>query len=362
MSTPGYPYYTQQFVADGTDRYTLDETVTYPYEVIVSVNGLVQLPAVDYDIGASPNEIIFNSVPIQGSDVEIRFFGPIDPGYMGSTGYQGSLGDRGETGYRGSLGQQGATGYTGSSGVAEVYISENAPSGLNVTPNMLWWDSDNAILNIYYTDEDTWVGIAEGPQGRVGYTGSEGSIGYTGSAGPAGPTGNTGPQGAPGIQGIPGAQGPEGRAGYTGSKGDKGDSGAGTIGYTGSPGNLGYTGSVGDPYKEPWSFTSSSSGTVVLDADNKRVFRIQPLGSFSVNVTNLNVLNGFTTSIVLVIQQGGTAYLPTSFSIAGTQVTDVKWQGGSAPTGNANKYDTIAYSIYNASGNYLVLAQLIPFG
>jgi hypothetical protein len=66
---------------------------------------------------------------------------------------------------------------------------------------------------------------------------------------------------------------------------------------------------------------------------------------------------------VLVVDQGATPYLPTNIRIGGGSNLTVNWQGSStAPTGNANKKDTVSFSIMNNSGTYIVLAQLISFG
>jgi hypothetical protein len=62
-----------------------------------------------------------------------------------------------------------------------------------------------------------------------------------------------------------------------------------------------------------------------------------------------------------VISQGGTAYIPNALQIAGVAQT-INWQGGSAPSGNANKKDIVSFSILNSAGTYIVLGQLVSFG
>lgn len=356
----GAPRFTQIFTATGSGSYVLDQWTPTAIAIFVIVNGLVQLPDIDYYV--EDDIIYFNIVPPSGSDVEIRYFGPAlgTTGYTGSVGYQGS---QGITGYRGSVG------YRGSNGFATVFIGENPPTGDDQPfDGQLWWDKNNGILNIYYPNEqnaNTWVGIAEGPKGDKGFTGSrgyDGSIGFTGSQGLQGPQGPQGPKGEEGAQGLQGEIGFTGSKGQdaTGSQGEKGYTGSiGSLGYVGS---LGYTGSSGDLFKEPWLFGSPTSGTVVGDAAETRIFYVQPSGTFNFNVANLDLPSGFATSIILIILQGGTPRVPQFFSINGVQQSPIYWQGGSAPTGNANKYDVIAYSIYCNGGSYLVLAQIIPFG
>lgn len=280
----GAPKISQVFQTDGVaNTFTLRDIVYDPRHIFVMVNGLVQLPGVDYNlIGVDlvddevppetpydqdieyvttngSTEIQFAVAPPINSDVEIRYFKIA--GYAGSTGevgYSGSVGDIGPTGFTGSVGYRGSAGvegfrgsvgYAGSAGFTTVFVGPNPPPGAN--NGTVWWDSDNGILNFYYGAENVWVGVSEGQQGFTGsqglqgpaggYTGSEGfvgSVGYDGSIGDVGYTGSEG-VGYTGSQGIPGEFA---AVGYTGSIGTEGYSGS--LGYTGSVG-AGYTGSVG---------------------------------------------------------------------------------------------------------------------
>ena len=78
--------------------------------------------------------------------------------------------------------------------------------------------------------------------------------------------------------------------------------------------------------------------------------------------TNLSLSTGKITNITMIITQGATPYIPSAITINGTAVT-VNWQGGSTPTGNANKLDAIAYGVMQtAASTYVVFGQLVSFG
>jgi len=86
-------------------------------------------------------------------------------------------------------------------------------------------------------------------------------------------------------------------------------------------------------------------------------------GNWTLDVTNLSLTSGFSGALVVSIFQGATAYMPTVLKIDGVTQT-VIWQGGGGvPTGNANKYDFVNYSILcTASSTYVVFGQLVSFG
>lgn len=250
----GAPDYSQKIISTGSSNYSLDRQVTSPNHIIVSVNGLVQIPTTDYAI-LGLSTISFVNPPIVSSDIEIRYFSlATQVGYQGSAGISGSAG----AGYRGSIGFQGSS---GQGGYSAIYIGPTSdPSPFD---GELWFDTDNGILSIYYEVANTWVGIGPGLRGADGYTGSIGpSGGYSGSQGGtgfAGSLGFTGSEGA-GFTGSIGYTGSLGIIGYTGSQGDpSGYTGsAGLTGYTGSPGSPGgFSGSIGYTGSEGVGYTGS---------------------------------------------------------------------------------------------------------
>ncbi len=77
---------------------------------------------------------------------------------------------------------------------------------------------------------------------------------------------------------------------------------------------------------------------------------------------NTFLTTGQSVTVVLLAQQGGTAYYPTAFSVDGTAVTP-KWLGGSAPTGgNASSIDSYSFTIIKtAASTYTVIASQARF-
>lgn len=141
--------------------------------------------------------------------------------------------------------------------------------------------------------------------------------------------------------------------------------GSNTISTTGniSVGNISATGiTKAEQIHEIFTTKTSATGTVTHDCSTGQVFSHSSISAnFTANFTNLNLDSGYATTITLVLNQGGTAHIPNAVQIGGVGQT-INWQGGSAPTGNANKKDVASFSILNSSGTYTVLGQLTTFG
>ena len=113
---------------------------------------------------------------------------------------------------------------------------------------------------------------------------------------------------------------------------------------------------------EKLSILTGATGVVTHDCNNGYIFRhTTPTPDFTANLTNFYCNNNHVSSVSLMIIQGATAYIPTALQISGTGQT-IKWQGGSAPTGNANKTDVFTFTITNLGASYDVIAQLVDFG
>jgi hypothetical protein len=235
-----------------------------------------------------------------------------------------------------------------------------------------------------------------GPQGPTGPPGL-GNPGHSGPSGPSGPRGLSGPQGnqgADGIQGVNGPSGPSGPFGLSGPTGPQGVSGpSGPIFAGGSltnpvnidldiqsvstiTGALTVLGGVGigknltvgqrlsfAQTEESFTTLNGAMGVVEHDCSAGMIFNhIGITANFTVNLTNLNLDPGFATTVSCILNQGNTPYVSNALQIAGvTQL--VRWQGNSiAPSGSPNKKEVVSFSIYNVSGSYTVLGQLVSFG
>ncbi len=82
-------FYSQKNTGNGSNtNYTLTQTVTQANNILVSVNGLLQVPGVDYTI--SGTEIIFATAPLSNFDIEVRYI--VSDGYDGSVGLMQTFG------------------------------------------------------------------------------------------------------------------------------------------------------------------------------------------------------------------------------------------------------------------------------
>jgi len=113
---------------------------------------------------------------------------------------------------------------------------------------------------------------------------------------------------------------------------------------------------------ETFTGLTGATGVVVHNCSLGHIFNHTNLSAnFTVNLTNLSLDAGSATTVTLILNQGGTARIPTAVQIAGVAQT-INWQGGSVPPGNANKKDIVSFSILNNGGAYAVFGQLVSFG
>lgn len=107
---------------------------------------------------------------------------------------------------------------------------------------------------------------------------------------------------------------------------------------------------------------SGATGVVVHDYSLGSTFRhLTPAANFTVNLTNMNLSNGFITQVRLIIVQGITPQVPTAVQIDGV-AQSLLWKDNSPPAGNANKRDVVLFTISNLSGAYIVLGELSTYG
>jgi len=113
---------------------------------------------------------------------------------------------------------------------------------------------------------------------------------------------------------------------------------------------------------ETFTTINGATGVVAHNCENGHIFNhTAPAANFTPNLTNLNLDNGYATTVTLVINQASTARIPNALQIAG-QSTNINWQGGSIPSGFSNRKDIVSFSILNNGGSYAVFGQLVTFG
>ena len=113
--------------------------------------------------------------------------------------------------------------------------------------------------------------------------------------------------------------------------------------------------------EEKFATTNAATGVTALDCATGHVhYLTAPAGDITANFTNLNLTAEYATNLTVIINQGATPYEVTAVQIGGAAQT-INWQGGSAPTGNANGIDSFSFTILNDGGSYVVLGQMVDF-
>jgi hypothetical protein len=118
------------------------------------------------------------------------------------------------------------------------------------------------------------------------------------------------------------------------------------------------------PVTEAFSTITGATGVVVHGCLARQIFNHTSIAAnFTVNLTDFSLTTGYATVVTLMLNQGATAYIPNALRIEGTAQT-IKWQGGpTAPGGNANKLDAVAFTIFRTGAStYVVTGQLVTYG
>jgi hypothetical protein len=114
--------------------------------------------------------------------------------------------------------------------------------------------------------------------------------------------------------------------------------------------------------QENFQTKAGASGATTYDFSTGGTFYHTGVTSaIQATLINLDNTAGRVSVFCCPIVQGGTAYIINSLTVNGSTPT-IKWSGGTTPTGNANKFDVITFSIFNVSGTYTVLGALASYG
>jgi hypothetical protein len=107
---------------------------------------------------------------------------------------------------------------------------------------------------------------------------------------------------------------------------------------------------------------TGATGTVIHNCQWGHIwYHTGVTADFTANITNLALTQEDTTNVAVVVNQGGTGYIPNAVEIDGVAQTIV-WQSNSAPTATDNGVDTFSFTIMNDGGTYMVLGQSTSFG
>jgi len=115
---------------------------------------------------------------------------------------------------------------------------------------------------------------------------------------------------------------------------------------------------------ELYSSPSISANAVTLNFTNGAIFALGSNASnITANFTNIPGTVGQTIVTTLIITQGATAYIPSAVTINSGSSTTIRWLGGSAPTGTANRTEIVSFTfVCTATNTWTVLGSLSSFG
>ena len=217
----------------------------------------------------------------------------------------------------------------------------------------------------------------------VGPTGPQGPTGPEGPTGPTGPTGPQGTTGPTGTTGDPGPTGPTGSTGPTGPQGSTGPAGPG-LPISGATNQVlqklsgtdydytwkSKTNFPGEAYIETMNLATAPGSAIVFDtlSNSGIYYSSSTTAAMSLNIRgsatatlNNTLAIGQTTTLIVLVTNGATAYAITTFQVDGASVTP-KWLGGSAPTGTANAIDVYNFTVIKtAASTYTILAGASKF-
>lgn len=104
---------------------------------------------------------------------------------------------------------------------------------------------------------------------------------------------------------------------------------------------------------------ASNVGTLDWTAGNIYYVGTAPTANMTFNATNVPTTSGKAMTINVMVTQGATGYIPTTFQIAGTNQT-IRWPGGAAPlpTSSAGKIDIFTFTLLRTSaGAWIVIGS-----
>lgn len=83
-----------------------------------------------------------------------------------------------------------------------------------------------------------------------------------------------------------------------------------------------------------------------------------PSANFTANITNVPTDNDKGITVVVMVTQGATGYIPNALQIDGASQT-IKWLGGTTPTptSSAGKIDVFNFTLIRRSSAWIVLAN-----
>lgn len=110
------------------------------------------------------------------------------------------------------------------------------------------------------------------------------------------------------------------------------------------------------------STITAATGVVAHDFSTNAIFNHTSIAAnFTANITNVPTTSNRAINVVLLLNQGATAYVPSALQIDGVSQT-INWIESIAPAGNINSIDVITFSLLRVGASWTVLGGYTNYG
>jgi hypothetical protein len=133
-------------------------------------------------------------------------------------------------------------------------------------------------------------------------------------------------------------------------------------GNTASFNNLNCTGlAVFNEIGEISSALTGATGTVTHNFNNGGIFFHSSIAAnFTANFTNVPTDNNRVFTMVLMLDQGATGYIPNAIQIDGNAQT-IRWAYNTVPTPSVNKIDIASFSLIRSTSTWFVVGNFVNY-
>lgn len=106
-----------------------------------------------------------------------------------------------------------------------------------------------------------------------------------------------------------------------------------------------------------------ATGTVTHDFDtgSSIFYHTNVAASFTANFTNVPTTNNRSYFMTLIIQQGGTPYIPHAISVDNISQI-IYWVDNTQPTGTANKFEYFTFNLLRRNDAWTITAGVATYG
>jgi hypothetical protein len=106
---------------------------------------------------------------------------------------------------------------------------------------------------------------------------------------------------------------------------------------------------------------TGATGVVVHDFSTGAIwYHTSITANFTANFTNVPTTANRAITVVLVLNQGSTARLPSAIQVNGAGVT-IEWQEATPPTPNSNQIDVVSFTLLRVGSTWFALGSLTTY-